>query len=278
MRGALLTFGVTVAALLVGVVLVTQTSVFADEDRQELDWIEELGLWTATSSRPPACAQDLARVVGEPPTDRLTPVYDAARDGCRNWSTVVWEIEGSLIDAHREDATTTFEPELSRVAAGIAGRQARTHCWEVGDWEALSEQYAAFGTVEFWLAGLASPMGGRIDLSPVVCDGVRPFFADRRLPSLISFEAYELAEALVVLAHEAEHLRTPGASEPEVECHAMQRVRELVRAEGHGPQLQNELALLAWDIGYPENLEEYRTDACADGGPLDLHPGSSAWP
>ena len=278
MKGALLTFGATVAVLAVGVVLVTQTTLLADSGQRELEWIEELGRWTATSSRPPECAEDLARVVGEPPTGRLEPVYDAAREGCDDWDTVVREIEGSLIDSHRDGATTTFEPELSRVAAGIAGRQARTHCWQEGDWEALSEQYSSLGSLEFWLAGLASPAAGRIDLSPYVCERLRPYLVHGRLPSLVSYEAYELSEALVVLAHEAEHLRQPDASEAEVECRALQRVRGLVRAEGHGPQLQSELALLAWDIGYPENLEQYRTEACADGGPLDLHPASRAWP
>jgi hypothetical protein len=278
MKGALLTFGATVALLAGGMLVVTQTAVFADEGKRELDWIEALGTWVAPGRAPASCPADLEQSVGEPPTTRLDPVYAAARDGCDDWGSVLWAIQSGLIDAHRGEATTTFEPKLSRVAAGSVGRRTTTHCWREEDWETLSEQYAALGREEFWLAGLASPSAGRIDLSSHVCDRLRPFLEEGRLPSLISFEAYELSEALVVLAHEAEHLRRPGASEADVECRALQRVRGLVRAEGHGAELQNELALLAWDIGYPENLEEYRTERCADGGPLDLHPDSSAWP
>jgi hypothetical protein len=95
---------------------------------------------------------------------------------------------------------------------------------------------------------------------------------------LVSTQAYTLAEALVLLAHEAEHLRTPDAEEDVVECHALQRVRGLVSDAGFGREYQSELALLAWDIGYPEQLEDYRTELCFDGGPLDLDRRSSAWP
>lgn len=271
-------FGAVVVLLAGGVLLATQTNVLANPDARERAWIESLGAWVAPGTAPSSCAADLEEVVDEPPTSRLDPVYTAASDGCNDWTAVVWDIEGSLIDSHREDATTTFEPELSRVAERIAGRKVTTHCWEAGDWEALSEQYALLGSVEFWLLGLASPPGGRIDLSPAVCDQLRPFLIDGRLPSLISSEAYDLSQALVVLAHEAEHLRKPGASEAEVECFALQRVRDLVRAEGHGARYQEELALLAWEVGYPEQLESYRTERCDDGGPLDLHAESSDWP
>ena len=198
----------------------------------------------------------------------------ASRGG---WNDVVSGVEGGLIESHREDAAPVNDPELSRVSSSIAGTTADTHCWEASDWTRLAEHFDALGSGEFWLAGLAVPETGRIDLSPDVCVPVRRFLLEGYAPRL-SFETFELSQALVVLAHEAEHLRSPTAGEDEVECYALQRVRGLVRDAGRGAGYADELAGLAWDIGYPEKSDEYRTGLCYDGGPLDLHRQSSVWP
>lgn len=76
----------------------------------------------------------------------------------------------------------------------------------------------------------------------------------------------------------AEHLRSPQASEAEVECFAVQRVRALVAGAGRNHRYQCEMVALAWEVGYLDRPEKYRTERCGDGGPLDLHPGSSIWP
>jgi hypothetical protein len=118
---------------------------------------------------------------------------------------------------------------------------------------------------------------GRIDLSPVVCDPLRRFLRSRYTPFL-NLQSYQLAEALVTLAHEAEHLRHPEAAEDVVECYALQRVRAIVRDAERRPSYQKEMAGLAWEVGYPNTSDEYRTEDCRNGGPLDLHPRSQAWP
>ena len=148
------------------------------------------------------------------------------------------------------------DPELSRVSSEIAGTTADAHCWEASDWTRLAEHFDALGSGEFWLAGLAVPETGRIDLSPDVCVPVRRFLLEGYAPRL-SIETFELSQALVVLAHEAEHLRSPSADEDEVECYALQRVRRLVRDAGGGG-VRRGVAGLAWDIGYPQKSDEYR--------------------
>lgn len=35
---------------------------------------------------------------------------------------------------------------------------------------------------------------------------------------------------------------------------------------------------LAWDVGYPNELPEYRTESCHDGGRLDVRPETTIWP
>jgi hypothetical protein len=190
---------------------------------------------------------------------------------------VAWEVGGLLIDGHREEAVTTYEADLSRLAAGIAGREARTHCWAEGDWTRMAEQYELLNGGEFWVAGLAVPSRGRIDLAPEVCVPLLRFVREGYAPEL-STETYDLSLALATFAHEAEHIRVPRASEAEVHCYALQRVRGLAREQGQGRGYQEEMALIAWELGYPYMPADYRTRRCRNGGPLDLRPGSNEWP
>jgi hypothetical protein len=127
------------------------------------------------------------------------------------------------------------------------------------------------------VTGMAVPVSHRIDLSPEVCDPLRRFYKEGYGPSL-SIESLELAEALVTLAHEAEHIREPFASEAVVECHGLQRVRGMVREAGRGRGYQEEMAGLAFTVGYPNLPDEYRIRSCRSGGPYDLHPNSKTWP
>ncbi|NUT55274.1 MAG: hypothetical protein HOQ03_04740 [Thermoleophilia bacterium] len=103
------------------------------------------------------------------------------------------------------------------------------------------------------------------------------WYVRRARPTSLSYENFELAEALVVLTPQAEHLKAPAASEADVECFAVQHVRPLVRAAWDAA-FANELALQVWELSYQRLPPELRTPACRDGGPLDRDPGSSAWP
>jgi hypothetical protein len=219
--------------------------------------------------------RQFGRRVGPPPSERFEPVASAARRTCRgsSWSSVT----STLIEAHRHDARATHERDLSKHAASIAGRRAEVNCWPEASWTPLVDHFQLIVRDEFWLAGLASPASGRIDLAPTVCEPLRMFFRGNYSP-ILNLQSFELAEAIVVLAHEAEHLRTPAESEAVVECHALQRVRSLVRRAGRRSGYQNEMAGLAWDVGYPQQLADYRTRLCRDGGGLDLHPRSTIWP
>ena len=58
----------------------------------------------------------------------------------------------------------------------------------------------------------------------------------------------------------------------------MQGVRGVVLEAGRRPGYANEMAGLAWEIGYPHMPADYRTRDCRDGGRLDRHPRSSIWP
>ena len=287
MKGTLLTVGGTLA-LMAGLIALFAWRPWDSKQRErELAWVEALTVWVngtdtaferGGATRTVACEARFDAKVGRPPTERLLRAHSFARRSCRGRLRFSeWGIAGRLIEGHRRAAETTYEADLSRISKGISGRRASVHCWADEDWTPLSEQYGLLRGDEFWLAGLADPVKHRIDLAPIVCTPLRRLFRGRYSPRL-NFESFELSQALVVLAHEAEHLRVPDAEEDEVECYALQRVRNLVRDTGRSRWYQDEMAGLAWDVGYPNQLEDYRTERCYDGGPLDLHQDSSAWP
>jgi hypothetical protein len=163
------------------------------------------------------------------------------------------------------------------MAGSIAGEPARAYCWPERDWTPLAEQYRLVRGDEFWLLGHADPGRRRIDLAPEVC-GPLDLFLRGELPPLLTLDSFELAQALVVLAHEAEHLRVPDAPEAVVECYALQRVRDLVRRAGADRAYEEEIVGLVVDVSYPRLSPEYRTTKCRNGGPLDLRPASDVWP
>ena len=103
-------------------------------------------------------------------------------------------------------------------------------------------------------------------------------FVRRIRPSALSYENLALAEALVVLTHQAEHLKAPSASEVDVECYAVQHVRPLIQATGWGEGFATEIALHAWELSYTQLPQQFRTPGCRNGGPLDRNLRSNAWP
>jgi hypothetical protein len=131
-----------------------------------------------------------------------------------------------------------------------------------------------------WLEALAAWMAGdtgTIDLAPETCEPLHRFFGGDYAPDL-NEASFDLAIALVTLAHEAEHLRRHEASEADVECVAIQRVRDLVRAAGRAKPYEDLMAGLAWDVGYPGVPPEYWTARCRDGSRLDVRPATTVWP
>jgi hypothetical protein len=194
----------------------------------------------------------------------------AARPG------LAWErtlpVRSGLTDESR------IEPTLGRMASRIAGHRVRLSCWSEDDWEVVSAEWQAQGGREdWWPAGFADPSTNSAHLSSHVCRPLSRFVYGRHEP-FGNTQSLELAEALVVLAHEAEHLYDPEASEARVECLAMQDVRELVTRSGRSGSYASEMAGLAYDIAYPHLDSTYRSRHCRNGGRLDRHPDSEIWP
>ena len=208
----------------------------------------------------------------------------AARRGCAaalspvGWRNGKADVVRALIDAHDDLLPPRRRRDVSAIAGSSVGVRPDVYCWQSAGWAPFFEQYAIVrGGEEASLKGIADRERNRIDLDPGVCVALR-LYLRRMRPTPLSYENFEIAEALVVLTHQAEHLKEPGASETEVECYAVQHVRPLVRAAGWGAAYATELALQAWELSYQRLPQAFRTSACRDGGPLDRNPRSSAWP
>jgi hypothetical protein len=221
--------------------------------------------------------------VGQPAQEQLRPVAAAARRSCAEPSAVGWrngkaDVVRALIDANDDLLPPRRRRDISAIAGSSVGVRPDVYCWQSDGWAPFIEQYAIVrGGEEISLKGIADNARNRIDLDPGVCAGLR-WYVRRMRPTSLSYENFEIADALMVLTHQAEHLKAPNASEAEVECYALQHVRPLIRAAGWGAEYASELALQAWELSYQQLPQAFRSSACRDGGTLDRHPRSSAWP
>lgn len=229
------------------------------------------------------CESTFDDEVGEPAQEPLKPVAAAARRGCVAATPAGWpkgkaEVVRALVDAHDDVLPPRRRPDLAAIVSSGVGVQADVFCWQPDSWAPFLEQYAIVrGGEETSLKGIADSARSRIDLDPDVCAALR-WYLRRMRPASLSYENFELADGLMVLTHQAEHIKAPTASEAEVECDAVQHVRPLARANGWAATYASKLALQAWELGYRQLPPAFRSPACRDGGPLDRTPRSGAWP
>jgi hypothetical protein len=127
--------------------------------------------------------------------------------------------------------------------------------------------------------------------------GVRPWVCKRANGLLLDAappytpDSYPEAWALLILTHEAVHLSgySGAGDEALTECRAIQLVREVALASGLSDELAAALGheALRYDAMLPSFgdyrvglglVPNYHAPGCYDGGPLDIHPGSSDWP
>jgi hypothetical protein len=274
------------AVIAVGFVIAVWAPWDSDIHERELAWLGTLAAWIeeAPVAASADCAAAFDRRVGSAPSERLRPVARVARNGCsssdstKHWQDVEWHLLSNLITSRFAAARTTEEPELAVAVRDVIGQAIRVHCWPADSWQPLAEEWGILDRDDFWGAyAFADPPRRAIHLSPHVCVPLRRFFTGSYAPHL-NQESLDLAQALVMLAHNAEHVRDSYESEAVVECYAMQGVRGFVSEAGRASRYANALARLAWDIAYPQDAAPFRTPDCRNGGRLDRHPQSSLWP
>lgn len=258
----------------------------------EVEWLRTYEAWSDGIDASLAAGREVSRAscesrfddaVGAPPSERLEPMAAAARRGCSastaaGWKSIQSDVVRALMGAHDELLRPRPRRDLSEIASSSVGVRPDVYCWPPESWATFSEHYAIVrGGEEVSLKGITDRAKNRVDLDPGVCAALGRYLRRIR-PSALTYQNYELAEALVVLTHNAEHLKAPSATEAEVECYAVQHVRPLIRAARWGSDFATEIALHAWEIGYPRLPRQFRTPECRNGGALDRNPTSNDWP
>jgi hypothetical protein len=280
------------AALVVGVVsimavaaVVVGAAVWVDGEPKgalsdaELRWLRQYNSSAHSRTRP--CAE-----LPTAPSPSLRPIERLARAACRgkqDWSRVDRLVDARFFYSRPLPSSTDvlaeshIDPRIGRVATRIADTNVEARCWSADDWARVNREFRRIDPGhDDRVQGLADYYW-RVHFNGEICQTLARFFGSRHTPSL-NVERADLAWALHALAHEAEHQRDFDSTHPEVECYAVQHVRDLVRAEGRSDAFAAEIAAYAWDVSYARYDPEYSTNRCRNGGPLDIHLRSDAWP
>ena len=264
------------------------------------------------------CERNLIRHVREPDASRYRPGYDLLEEGCRSLKRAAFRMIRALdkrtrvpLAAVRRDsrqssrlfkrgsttlegalranrplriirgslAESKIEPELSDSVSEFALRTpagVEVRCWSTREWRFVRKEWGTYlGTGD--LLGFVHGLRLRTSVAPRICKQLARFVYRRERPG-DGLPLLRMAEAVAVLSHESEHIRNRGGDEATTECHGMQHMRRLARIMGASKTYADLLAGKYWTELYEFNLPEYRTEACHDGGPLDLHPDSDLWP
>jgi hypothetical protein len=170
-----------------------------------------------------------------------------------------------------------IEPRFGRAAAIVAGLGTEVRCWSVADWQ---KRQADWGN---WRGQSLGPWGAymnrgtyRVHLSPSICATLaRLVYEDVHVRKDPWPE--QLAWSVGALAHEAQHVRGV-LNEIKAECYGVQSIGATVEALGRTSEEGRYLASLYWRSTYLARDPQYRSDDCRNGGRLDLHPLTGAWP
>jgi hypothetical protein len=172
------------------------------------------------------------------------------------------------------------ERELASIASVIAGRPVHVHCQSFGG--ELVDVSSEPGKVEFDQYGKP---GDAAKFKRKVCKSLERLARDTRGPEFACVSGdlrcpgrvHDDAWAALVFAHESVHLQGE-LDEAFTQCKGVQNVAFVAKQLGASPTRARQIARYAWEYVYPEADEEYRTDACFNGGPLDIRPGNPRWP
>ena len=172
------------------------------------------------------------------------------------------------------------ERALEGAVLSVLGEAVAVRCWTGGEWDERAAPAAAAnglpGPAD--VLGIAEDGPARaIHLAPRVCEPLAAYLGTGELPPA-GEPAFELAQALVTVGHEAGHLVSDLDTEATAECFGAQQVWLMAEALGATPTEGRLLADLYWAWVYPRSDPIYRSPECRDGGALDLNPWSSTWP
>jgi hypothetical protein len=157
------------------------------------------------------------------------------------------------------------QQRFGSIATALAGRHVSVHCQ--GAVGALVDVSDRSGSVEFDAEGHPA---GSTNLARSTCKALSRIAHGRRQRLAVA------AGAVETLAHESYHL-AGVRDEAVTECYGLQGMTFVARRLGATPGQARAYVTYAW-ARYPGLPFDYQTADCTDGGRLDLHPETGAWP
>lgn len=173
-------------------------------------------------------------------------------------------------------SASRIEPRLSRAASRFVERRVQVRCWSRADWPPTLNEWNSYSGNESDLAGLATG-DSRAHIEQEYCDTFAQFLYGGWRPANIDGLA-DLADAVGLLAHEAQHLLNSAADEAETECHAAQSVRRTARLLGASKLYADRLQRIYWTEIYRYQDEEYISSRCRNDGLYDERPETDVFP
>jgi hypothetical protein len=178
------------------------------------------------------------------------------------------------------DVRTGLDPHLGQVASALSGRRTAVRCWSREDWKErtseLERRFPAVDTQGPWRAHTFMHSVPVVHFSPEICAELRALARGR--VSVRSSESPEaLAWSVSALVHESMHA-SGVLGEAKAECYGIQTIRTAAMLLGRTSDEGRYLAALYWKRWYRWHDLPYRSRECRNGGRLDLHRNTNAWP
>jgi hypothetical protein len=176
----------------------------------------------------------------------------------------------------RPSRVSRIQTRYSEVATRLEGTPVEVRCWSRRDWPRVEGDASVYsgepsdpqGELGFVL------FGNRANLAPDVCSRLDRLTYSGARPR--GGAAIDLGEAVIALAHEAEHVGGVH-DEAEAECDALQLAPRTARLLGAGRGYGELLAARFRLLAYPLLPAEYRSAECRPAGRLDLRL-ADGWP
>jgi len=180
--------------------------------------------------------------------------------------------------ATNPNTSSRVVPLYGRVVKALAGHKSTVRCWSQDDWKRRADEWAMrwpeLGPLGPWRAyTVGTPP--TVHLSPEICaelaivvGSARPLWRDPWPDAL--------AWSIQALAHESVHAGGVKG-EAKAECYGMQQIQAAAVLLGRSTSEGRYMARRYWRRWYQWLAPPYRSNACRNRGPLDLHR-TDVWP
>jgi hypothetical protein len=179
---------------------------------------------------------------------------------------------GRLPRAVPVSTATHSDARLAHVVAVLGGIGADVRCWSTAAWR----RQATAGLREPWRAYTVGTPLLTVNLSPALCAELTRL-TKLRVPVWRDEFPDALALSVGSVAHESMHV-SGIRDEAKAECEGMQTIAKAAVLLGRPPAEGRYLAVLYSNHWYPWWPSAYRSPECRNGGRLDLHTATNAWP